>query len=262
MKLPQWLDNLIFEELGGKFSPSYSDMTNIHDDKEKTLDYLGTYFPRSYAEAYNIFSLYFKKYKQEWEKRETISVFDFGSGTGGEIIGLLTVLNEEFPSLKKVKVVALDGNENAVFIYSRILNEFQEKATFEIINKPSVVKINNVYDLDLLEEVMTEDFDVIMTFKTICEFVTENQFENKNPYKTIVEFMLTKVKRMGVVLVEDVTSKNCVSKEWLPEMMKKGLDSINCCVVEKNQGYNEVFTISHSFKQNDKSKVSWRILKP
>ena len=52
--LPQWLDNLIFNELNAKYCPSFSTMTNIDDDKEKTLNYLGTYFPRSYAESYTI----------------------------------------------------------------------------------------------------------------------------------------------------------------------------------------------------------------
>ena len=58
--LPIWLDDLIFKELKGQYHPQYSDMTNIDDDKEKTLNYLGTYFPRSYAESYCIFSEYFK----------------------------------------------------------------------------------------------------------------------------------------------------------------------------------------------------------
>lgn len=60
MKLPEWLDNLIFNELKVQYCPRNSDMTNIDDDKAKTLNYLGTYFPRSYAESYCIFSEYFK----------------------------------------------------------------------------------------------------------------------------------------------------------------------------------------------------------
>ena len=60
MKLPLWLDNLIFNELKAKYCPRNSDMTNIDDDKAKTLNYLGTYFPRSYAESYCIFCEYFK----------------------------------------------------------------------------------------------------------------------------------------------------------------------------------------------------------
>ena len=122
MKLPEWLDTLIFDKLEAQYCPRNSDMTNIDDDKEKTLNYLGTYFPRSYAESYCIFSEYFKSNNSDFADKEELSIFDFGSGTGGEIIGLLTVLEEQFPNLKKVWIVALDGNQNALRTYEKILN--------------------------------------------------------------------------------------------------------------------------------------------
>lgn len=56
IKLPQWLDNLIFDELGAKYCRANADMTVIDWDKNDVLNYLGTYFPRSYAESYCIFS--------------------------------------------------------------------------------------------------------------------------------------------------------------------------------------------------------------
>ena len=116
MELPKWLDDLIFKELKAQYRPQYSDMTNIDDDKEKTLKYLGTYFPRSYVESFCIFSDYFNSKKSDFADKEELSIFDLGSGTGGEIIGLLTVLDEQFPNLKKVSIVALDGNQHALRI--------------------------------------------------------------------------------------------------------------------------------------------------
>lgn len=58
--LPQWLDDLIFNQLGAKYCRSNSDMTVIDWDKNDVLNYLGTYFPRSYAESYCIFSHLFQ----------------------------------------------------------------------------------------------------------------------------------------------------------------------------------------------------------
>ena len=81
MKLPEWFDNLIFNELKAQYCPRNSDMTNIDDDKEKTLNYLGTYFPRSYAESYCIFSEYFKSNNPDFADKEELSIFDFGSNT-------------------------------------------------------------------------------------------------------------------------------------------------------------------------------------
>ncbi|MCQ2271309.1 MAG: hypothetical protein MJZ72_00755 [Bacteroidales bacterium] len=263
MTLPTWLDNLIFEELGAQYCPSYADMTNIHDDRDATLKYLGTYFPRSYAEAYSIFSDYFGNHFSEWQNREEISIFDFGCGTGGEIVGLLTVLNNKFNNLKKVKIVALDGNQNALLRYEKIMKIMQETIQFhcQIENHPAAIYIDDFYDLNILDAVMDENFDIVMSFKAICEFVTEQQFEQKNPYEHIVNFMLPKLKSEGIILIEDITTKNCISDEWLPVMMDRGLNKTTCKEIERNEGYNQMYLITHSHKSNDKSKVAWRMIK-
>ncbi len=259
--LPSWLDNLIFEEMGAKYCPSYADMTNIHDDREATLKYLGTYFPRSYVEAYSIFSDYFNKYSSEWQNREEISIFDFGCGTGGEIVGLLTVLNNKFNNLKKVKIVALDGNQNALRIYEKVLAEFQKQTNLPIENHSAPIFIEDFYDLNILDNVLRKNFDIILSFKAICEFVTKDQFEKQNAYEHIAKFLLPKLSEDGTMLLEDVTTYNHTSQEWLPKMMDKGLKEANCKVVMQNEGYNQMYLITHSHKSNDKSKVAWRMIK-
>ena len=64
-----------------------------------------------------------------------------------------------------------------------------------------------------------------------------------------------------MMLLEDITVKDNVSNEWLPEMMDKGLGKAKCRVVAQNEGYNQIYTITHSNKQNDVSKVAWRMIK-
>ena len=155
----------------------------------------------------------------------------------------------------------MDGNHHALLKYEKILSEFLKISSFEISNYPAAFRIDDLYDLDVLDSVMNEDFDIIMTFKAICEFVTEQQFETSNPYKHIVSFMLPKLKDHGIILLEDVTTKNSVSQEWLPKMMDQGLNAIDCTLVDKNEGYNQTYMITHSLKSNDVSKVAWRIIK-
>lgn len=261
MTLPKWIDDLIFDTLGAKYKPSFSDMTNIYDSREETLNYLGTYFPRSYAEAYSIFSDYFGNYFPEWQNREEISIFDFGCGTGGEIIGLLTVLSEKFTKLKKVRIVALDGNQNALRIYEKVLAEFQKQTDLLIENNSAPIFIEDFYDLNILDNVLKKTFDIILSFKAICEFVTKDQFEKQNAYEHIAKFLLPKLSESGTMLLEDVTTYNHTSQEWLPKMMDKGLKEADCKVVMRNEGYNQTYLITHSHKSNDKSKVAWRIIK-
>ena len=105
--LPQWLDDLIYNELNGKYQPCNSDMTVIDWDKSDILNYLGTYFPRSYAESYCIFNNFFEKSPYFFSNKEELSIFDFGSGTGGEIIGLITIVEKYFSNIEKINVKLL-----------------------------------------------------------------------------------------------------------------------------------------------------------
>lgn len=261
MELPKWLDDYIFEELKATYCPSYSDMTNVDDDKEKTLNYLGTYFPRSFAEAHYIFNEYFNTHHVDFSQKEKISIFDFGSGTGGEVLGLLTVLKKKLPDLRKVHIAVLDGNHIALRIYEKILDIFQEKIGLQIENRTAPVMIDDFYDLSILDSVIREQFDIIISFKAICEFVTKQQFERQNPYEHISKFLLPKLKEDGVLLLEDVTTYNDTSQEWLPMMMDRGLKAANCNVIIRNKDYNQTYFITHSRKSNDKSKVAWRMIK-
>ncbi len=258
--LPQWLDNLIFNQLGAKYCRSNSDMTVIDWDKNDVLNYLGTYFPRSYAESYCIFSEFFKLNPNRFVDKEELSVFDFGCGTGGEIIGLLIVLAHCCKNLKRVKILALDGNIHALQQYDKVLDEFSKRVDFEIDNQSTHLCIDDFYDLNILDKVLKHKFDIIMSFKAICEFVTKQQFEKKNAYEHISQFLLPRLAGNGFMLLVDVTTYNNTSQEWLPQMMDKGLTKTKCHIVMKNEGYNQTFKIGHSRRLVDDSKVAWRII--
>lgn len=260
IKLPEWLDNLIFDQLGAKYCRSNTDMTVIDWDKSDVLNYLGTYFPRSYAESYCIFSDFFKMHSKQSVNKAELSIFDFGCGTGGEIIGLLTALSESCPNVKKVKVVALDGNDNALQLYGNALLELKKHIRIELESHSAYLRIDDFYDLNVLNKVLKRKFDIIISFKAICEFVTKQQFEQHNAYEHISKFLLPKLTDGGIMLLVDVTTYNDTSKEWLPKMLDKGLTAANCQIIDKNEGYNQSYSISHSRIANDVSKVAWRLV--
>lgn len=259
--LPQWLDHLIFEELGAKYCRSNADMTVIDWDKNDVLNYLGTYFPRSYAESYCIFSEFFSKFPNQFVNKPELSVFDFGCGTGGEIVGLLTALSESCPNVKKVRVVALDGNDNALQLYDHVLLELKKHIRIEIESHSAHLCIDDFYDLNVLNKVLKRKFDLIISFKAICEFVTKQQFEQHNAYEHVVKFLLPKLTEYGLILLVDVTTYNDTSKEWLPKMLDRGLTAANCQIIDKNEGYNQSYSISHSRIVCDVSKVAWRMIR-
>lgn len=258
--LPKWLDDYIYNELGAKYCRSNSDMTVIDWDKKDVLNYLGTYFPRSYAEAYTIFSSFLNKTKYLSDK-ESISLFDFGCGTGGEIIGLLTAISECRKNIKEVNIVAFDGNQHALRLYESVFEIFRSKVKIEIKNRIAPIEIDDFYDLEVLDSVLRGDYDLIISFKAICEFVTKQRFEEVNAYKHIANTFLPKLKNDGLMLLVDVTTYSNTSQEWLPKMMDAGLRECDCSIIAQNEGYNQVYYVTHSHRCNDISKVAWRMIK-
>ncbi|MCI7701249.1 MAG: hypothetical protein SPL14_03565 [Candidatus Onthomorpha sp.] len=262
VKLPQWLDDLIFKECGAKYKRSNSTMVVIDWDKTNINNYLGTYFPRSYTESYCIFSEYFSKYKAEWINRDCITVFDFGCGTGGEIIGMLMAIKNQLPMTEVVKVDAFDGNFHALRLLERIAERTEQQISLKVDINPIPYKVEDFYDLSSMIETICKDrkYDIFMTFKAVCEFVTKERFEQSNAYTHIIQSFLPNVKSDGIMLLDDVTSYNDVSQEWLPKMMDEGIKASGRTITISNSGYNQVFKVSHSRFDNDVSKVAWRII--
>lgn len=235
-------------------------MTVIDWDKSKVLNYLGTYFPRSYVEARSIIS---PDVLKSLNVKEEISILDFGCGTGGELIGLLSNIDAYLPSAKIVNIIAIDGNHHALRLFEKVLNEFKKRSRLVINCNVAPIIIDDFYDLSVLDEIITRSFDLIISFKAICEFVTKDQFEGTNPYKHIVDTYLPHLTPEGRLVLVDVTTYSNVSNEWLPKMMDKGLRNTEGVIVGQNIGYNQTYSVNHSKTRGcqDISKVCWRIVK-
>src|SRR5690554_3716276 len=92
-RLPAFLDDFIFNRLNAIYAPDFQRFEyNLDLTGEEILKYLGTYFPRSYAESFCIFDNIFQNiaYHQIISNKTYLNILSIGSGTGGDIIGLLT----------------------------------------------------------------------------------------------------------------------------------------------------------------------------
>lgn len=260
-ELPEWIDRLIFNELGAVYCKACENMTVIDWNMEEIKKYLGTYFPRSYVESYNIFSTYLCDHKQDYDGLSQLSIFDFGCGTGGGAMGLLAAIEEVLPNVRNVQIKGLDGNKFALRMFESVFNSCPKRSSVKYRLDVVPVKIEDIYDLDVVMDVMQGDFDFIISFKAICELVSKQSFEQRNPYAHIIRSFTPKLSCEGVMSLVDVTTYNDVSKDWLPKMMDAGIDEAGARVLARNAGYNETFFVSHSRAKADKSKVAWRILK-
>lgn len=257
--LPLWLDSFIFDHQGAKYCKSNSDMTVIDWMPKMILNYLGTYFPRSYTEAYCIFKQYLQT-TETFEVEESVSMLDFGCGTGGEIIGAATAIAECRPNVRTLKVKAIDGNQYALNRFDEIKDEFNSHHILQILSNPSAVEIDDFYDLSILNFILDAKYDIVISFKAVCEFVTKQQFEEKNAYEYIANFMLPKLSDLGFMLLVDVTTKNNVAQEWLPDLMDKGLNNAGASIIRRNPLNNVSFIVNHSRQHGDVSKIAWRLI--
>lgn len=259
VQLPQCLDDLIFKDIHAKYEPCGKDMVVLNWDNQKIIRYLGTYFPRSFSEAFCIFSKYFDLEKPKYSETSTINVFDFGCGTGGELIGLLFAIAEK-TNIQTVNIKALDGNQNALRQLEAIIDKLKTEFRMDVRYNVTPIKIDDVYDMSLTSELIREDNDIILIFKSICEMASVRQFEERNPYQHVLQILQSKLAPNGIICLADVTSFNAEQKEWLPMMIDKACINANANILMRNDGYNEVFYVSHSGKRCDKSKITWRIL--
>ena len=99
MKFPTELENFIIDDLKAIYDPDfYEAQDNLNANEEKLNIYLGTYFPRSFTEINSISSELFHNdhIKNIFEKNE-INILDIGSGTGGNLLGLLWSMKNSYP---------------------------------------------------------------------------------------------------------------------------------------------------------------------
>jgi SAM-dependent methyltransferase len=259
--LPKWLDDLLFNKLSASYCRKNKDLIVLDWGHKDILGYLGTYFPRSFAESYCIFSKYLNDNRQNYRDKTELSVFDFGCGTGGELIGLVTAVSEQLPSVKHIDIRALDGNVHALRILEYILENISQRFEISFDSHLMPIVIDDFYDMGIVTDIITQSFDFIISFKAICEFVTRQQFEEQNPYEHVINVFSPKLTSDGIICLADVTSYSEVSNDWLPKMLDRASNACNVEILCRNCGFNEEYHITHSHHTNDTSKIAWRIYK-
>ncbi len=276
--LPSWLDKMLFEELGALYAPDfirYESNLDLSDDEIKV--YLGTYFPRSYAEAFCIFDniFYHKAYRTEVCQPD-INILDVGAGTGGNLIGLLVAINKHHLANSTVNIYAIDGNERALAVLSKIVDKYRSRCNFLINLSVICQDIVSISELDLLE--VPRQMDFVLSFKMGCEIIAKGDGTNGNAYYHMGKTLLPYLSGKGLLTLLDVTTKNEHLGFYHPVLMNSQLRKViqeeadeyrtliplSCNQFEKECDEfcftQRIFRISHKQKNYNNSKVSYRII--
>lgn len=278
--IPQWLDKIIFDDFEAIYEPRPTEVVYNPDQPYDFVKlYLGTYFPRSYAEAYGIVSqvLSLDGFDNHLRDLEEINILDFCCGTGGEIIGTIVALQSHLPSLKRVNVDAFDANVDAVrFLYHLVdaINTTEE-IRVEININPQCIFIESEREIQDIVNMTNFQYHFMMSFKAINEFVQHETFE-ANAYELVASHFFPLLSQYGVFIMADVTTKLNNSALFYPQMMNLGLNNYireslhyksiipaacfnheaNCpgCFMQ------DIFHVTHRRKVNDISKVAYRVV--
>lgn len=272
---PKWLDKYLFSDLGAKYSPNHSRFEyNLNLNTGEIKVYLGTYFPRSFVEVKSIFEEFSQNsnYLSLVGERTSVSILDLGCGTGGDIFGLLSFLEP----LESVKLLAIDGNQIALRFFEKIMAEFKKHSRLKIDYRIGPVFIESENDLNLVSDVLSDKYDLILSCKAICEMLAKRRIKNK-AYKQTASMLSSKLTDKGIMLIEDVTIKSPATEKFIPYMLNAELNEFvaendefatiypTACKDKESKCINGCFfkkeiRVTHSAKNNDISKIIYRII--
>lgn len=272
--LPHWLDKKIFIDHKAIYAPEHNRYEYNLDLNEKELKvYLGTYFPRSYAEMFCIVdNLMQNKYIRETLEQNEISILDCGCGTGGEILGFITVIGK-YLSNAKINVTAIDGNDGALSILKDLVESYPNKKV-HIELSALCQTLNSVEDVEKLVH-GKNNYSIILCDKVVCELISK-KILSTNAYAIMVKMLATHLHENGLLIMLDVTTKDKHSGFFYPQLMNNAINDyvrksrnvttllpLSCACYEGCRAYcfiQQTFNVSHSHKSNDESRVCYRVL--
>ncbi|MBE9468342.1 MAG: hypothetical protein IMY72_08490 [Bacteroidetes bacterium] len=274
--LPKFIDDYIFNKLNASFAPNFKKFNkNLNHKKGDVLIYIGTYFPRSFAETYSIFNNIIQNeiIEKSYQEQEEINILDIGSGTGGNLSGLLLSLIENISKKANFNIVAVDGNKEALKFLEKIVFHIQLKYNLNISLNCHYVAFETITDLyENSKQFFEPNFDFIISSKMINEIITKDRDSYFNFYNHFAKYLNNE----GLLLMLDVTKK--IEVDYMPILLNKQTNRF----IQENKGTyktliptscakfdsickqdcfsNNHFVVTHSKKKNDRTKVTYRII--
>lgn len=272
--IPNWLDKKIFNDYNAIYAPEHKRYEyNLDLNDEELKVYLGTYFPRSYAEMFCIVDNLLQNdvFARGFDCRQ-INILDCGCGTGGEILGLITAIDKYFSKLK-INITAIDGNEKALAILKNIIVEFPSQ-NIQVKIKTLCQTFNSETDLMKFAN-GSKSYHFVLCNKMVCELMSKHILL-KDAYAIMSEILFSHLQENGVLILLDVTTKDEISGLFYPQLMNrqinelarrnKAIETLLPLACACNVGCKEmcfmqqIFNVSHSHKISDESKVCYRVL--
>jgi hypothetical protein len=286
LDLPDWLNAYLFDVLQAKYQQMPVEVKNCLDfNSEQSRNYIGIYFPRSYAETYCIFrALFSNDYIVRCMKEKSMaSILVLGAGTGGDTAGLLAAIHDRFLDIKNFELIVLDGNRHALEIYVKVIERQRSEYGVRVYGHTILSKIEQSMPVKWDGD---KKFDFILTSKMLTDLMMNHSYGN--PCFDFTKTYLPMLTEFGICAMLDVTipvinTPGLRDKDRLfPKIMNMQINNAlrdlraedRCfstllperCRNRNKQGcascdfISYLFHVSHSCRQNDMEKIIYRVL--
>lgn len=183
---------------------------NIDATDADIRNYIGTYFPRSYSEVRSIYQEICKNQtaSSKFCPDETARILSLGCGSGPDLLAAIDVIRENCPHVKKIEILAFEGNEYAITYAKRILSKEQQLTKVRLEIAICQFKFDSIQSFSRLRDILLTknlSFDLIQTSKFCGELLIQHI---QKPYYYFASTFSSFLKPNGFILILDVTIKN------------------------------------------------------
>lgn len=286
--LPANIDKTVFEELGGFFESKTNVDVNINNSEKDNKRYLGTYFPRSWVESFTIMKdIYSHDHlRKSIQEKEQINILDIGTGTGGNIVGMMDYFRCAGFTSENITFYTLEGNLNAIEMQRKIFDSYNLNNSTKFILECSLIRFTSASSLNKqLEDFLIQKelkFDIISSFKFLSEFYNINYKLAKGIYTSFVSTVQDFLTPQGILIMFDLVCGSMDRTNVRPFTTQIMSDELNgyiklpksqlnyvlpvCCgkwgyKCKQEQCYIErQFHVHHTRKESDLSKGCYRVM--
>ena len=204
-----------------------------------------------------------------------MTIFSIGSGTGGDIIGLLAAIDKYIPQNIPISILSLDVNTYALSVQMHIIERYERITNRRI--RVSQFK-ERIQGADTLKKYAdnTGLVDFLLFSKVGCELHAKNVFQDSNIYTELLSAFKNNISPVGMTTIIDVTTK-ADGAEHMPVILNRGVASF----IRANSEYatlvplscnkyetkctipcfiQQEIHVSHCKKLKDISKICYRIV--
>lgn len=231
IELDEQLERVLFKDMKATYCQKNDEARYNADTSEKEVpEYLGTYFPRSWAEHHLIWRnlMQFAEISAAFKDKDLIRILDIGSGTGGHLFAVIECL-KRCCKRSRINFLAIDANDLALekqaYIYKKLLfngvsSDFQNKK-FELCAK----EFEN--QLTAICKEQDKKFDIILTSKflsEICSYAEKQQKDCAGFFKAFLSVAEKFLAENGIISLVDV---NIPAKgKFIAEYMREEINEV------------------------------------